>query len=124
MACLDTSVIIGFLEGDKGIVDLIGSYRDKEGLSTTAVTVYELLKHGDKLKRDLADDLLGDLTVFNLDDTSARASAAIFAGLRDRGKLINENDILIAGIAMANGQRLVTRDRKFSAIEGGNILIV
>ena len=38
--------------------------------------------------------------------------------------MINENDLLIAGISLANDEALLTRDQKFANIDDANIKIV
>ena len=38
--------------------------------------------------------------------------------------MINENDLLIAGISLANDELLLTRDQKFASIDDVNIKIV
>lgn len=38
--------------------------------------------------------------------------------------MINENDLLIAGISLANDDVLYTRDRKFSMIDDTHIKII
>jgi len=48
----------------------------------------------------------------------------LFGKLKESGKLINENDLLIAGIVLANNEVLLTRDRKFGNINDASIKIV
>jgi predicted nucleic acid-binding protein len=38
--------------------------------------------------------------------------------------MINENDLLIAGISLAKSEVLFTRDKKFAKIDDANIKIV
>ena len=124
MVFVDTSVIIDFLAGDKHVVSLLGNLPETEEVKTTAITEYELLKHKDKLKKHLAEDFLSEVTVVSFDSEAARKSALLYGKLKEAGKLINENDLLIAGIAIANDENLLTRDQKFGNINNPNIKVV
>jgi tRNA(fMet)-specific endonuclease VapC len=124
MTFLDTSVIIDFLVGDEKIVSLIGELAAKDEIKTTTITEYELLKHKTELKRQVAERFLSSLLVCPFDRASARKAALLFEKLSKDGKMINENDLLIAGIALAHDELLLTRDRKFSILDDANIKIV
>ncbi|MCL4365461.1 MAG: type II toxin-antitoxin system VapC family toxin [Candidatus Marsarchaeota archaeon] len=122
MVCFDTSILIDYLKGDTGIIALVESYSSNEKLSTTSITEYELLRHHDKVKREIAQELLSTLKIYYFDSDAADESSKIYGNLKLQGKAINENDILIAGTAMANKELLVTRDSGFRDI-GGNYRI-
>jgi tRNA(fMet)-specific endonuclease VapC len=124
MTILDTSVIIDFLAGDPKVVSLIEELADSDNVNTTSVTEYELLKHQTKLKRQLAEDFLSELTVFPFDSMAAKEAAKLSIALRDTGRMINENDLLIAGIALANDEVLFTRDQKLANIGKANVKLV
>jgi predicted nucleic acid-binding protein len=55
---------------------------------------------------------------------SARKATLLYETLRIDGKMINENNLFIAGISLANDDVLLTRDQKFGAIDDLNIKIV
>ncbi len=124
MVFIDTSVIIDFLAGDEQIISLIKVFAEKEEIKTTTITEYELLKHKTELKKQLAEKFLSSVTVCAFDRASARKAASLFEKLSKAGKMINENDLLIAGISLANDEVLLTRDQKFSNINDANIKIV
>ena len=124
MTFLDTSVIIDFLAGDEKIVSLVKELAEKEEFKTTAITEYELLKHKTELKKQLAENFLSAIIVCPFDRPSARKAALLFEKLSKTGKMINENDLLIAGISLANDEVLLTRDQKFGNIDEANIKIV
>ncbi len=121
---IDTSIIIDFLAGDEKIVSLIGEIANKEEIKTTSITEYELLKHKTKLKRQLAEDFLSELHAYPFDTDAAKKAALLFRELKDSGKMINENDLLIAGIVLAHDEVLLTRDRKLASVGKSNIKIV
>ena len=58
------------------------------------------------------------------DHTSAARSAKIYRRLRNSGNLINENDILIAGIALNNDNKFITLDSDFTQINDSNIYVL
>lgn len=89
-----------------------------------SITEYELLKHQDKLKREVAIEFIKRVSVYGFDRIAAARAAEISRVLGSSGKRINENDILIAGIALANNEILLTRDKKFERIESGNIKVI
>ena len=124
MTFIDTSVVIAFLAGDEKVVALVKEYAEKGDIKTTTITEYELLKHKNALKKQLAEDFLSEITVCSFDRASARKAASLYENLKEAGKMINENDLLIAGIALANGDLLVTRDQKFGYIKDAEIKIV
>ena len=124
MTFLDTSVIIDFLAGDEKIISLIKELAAKEEIKTTTITEYELLKHKTELKKQLAENFLSAIIVCPFDRASARKAALLFEKLSKAGKMINENDLLIAGISLANDDVLLTRDQKFGNIDDTKIKIV
>ena len=124
MTFLDTSVIIDFLAGDEKIISLIKELAAKEEIKTTTITEYELLKHKTELKKQLAENFLSAIIVCPFDRASARKAALLFEELSKAGKMINENDLLIAGISLANDDVLLTRDQNFGNIDDVNIKII
>ena len=124
MTFIDTSVIIDFLAGDEKIVSLVKELAEKEEIKTTTITEYELLKHKTELKRQIAERFLSAIIVCPFDRASARKAALLFEKLCKTGNMINENDLLIAGIALANDEILFTRDQKFGNIDEANVKIV
>ena len=124
MTFLDTSVIIDFLTGDEKIVCLVREISKREDIKTTTITEYELLRHKAKIRKQAAEKFLSGVTVCSFDRASARKAASLYEKLRETGKMINENDLLIAGISLANDEVLLTRDQKFRNIDDTNIKIV
>ena len=124
MTFLDTSVIIDFLAGDKEIVALVKEINEKEEIKTTTITEYELIRYKTKIRRQAAEKFLSGVSVCSFDRASARKAALLYEKLRGAGKMINENDLLIAGISLANDELLLTRDQKFGSIDDVNIKIV
>jgi tRNA(fMet)-specific endonuclease VapC len=124
MTLIDTSVIIDFIAGDKRIVTLIQELAATEEIKTTSITEYELLKHKTTLKTQLAEEFLSEVTVYPFDGDAAKKAATLFKELQDAGRMINENDLLIAGISLAHDEVLLTRDKKLANVGKNNIKIV
>lgn len=124
MTFLDTSVIIDYLAGDQRIVSIVKEIIEKEDVKTTAITEYELLRHKKKIKKQAAERFLSGATVYPFDRNAAREAAILFEKLQDTGKMINENDLLIAGTSLANKDILLTRDQKLANVDTGNIRII
>ena len=124
MPFLDTSVTIDFVSGDEKIIALIKELAQKEEIKTATITEYELLKHKIELKRQVAENFLSAIVICLFDRASAGKAALLFEKLSKAGKMINENDLLIAGISLANDDVLYTRDRKFSMIDDTHIKII
>jgi tRNA(fMet)-specific endonuclease VapC len=113
---LDTSVIIDFLAGDQKIVALVKEILSKEVVKTTTITEYELLRHKTKIKKQAAERFLSGVIVCSFDRDAAKKAAELFQELQDVGRMVNENDLLIAGIALAHDEILLTRDQKLASI--------
>ena len=116
MTFLDTSIIIDFLVGDQRIVASVEGILNKEDVKTTTITEYELLRHKTKIKKQAAERFLSGVIVCSFDRDAAKKAAVLFQELQDAGRMVNENDLLIAGIALAHDEVLLTRDQKLASI--------
>jgi len=121
---LDTSVIIDFLAGDQKIVATVKEILNTGEVKTTTITEYELLKHKSKIRKQAAERFLSGATVCSFDRAAAKEAAKLFEELKETGRMVNENDLLIAGIALANNEVLLTRDQKFANVHKENIKFV
>ena len=121
MALLDTTVFVdlGGRGGKKKKAEAQEMLRQLisqgETLLTSRINVAELyvgVELGDDPARELAaiQDHLSWIGVLELDDSAARSFGIIRADLQRRGKLIGDLDLLIAGIAITNGESVVTRN--------------
>jgi len=113
---LDTSIIIDFLAGDQRIVAIVEGILNKEDVKTTTITEYELLRHKTKIKKQAAERFLSGVIVCSFDRDAAKKAAVLFQELQNAGRMVNENDLLIAGIALAHDEVLLTRDQKLASI--------
>ncbi|WP_276930012.1 PIN domain-containing protein [Ferroplasma acidiphilum] len=123
MIVIDTNVVIEYLKGNEIIIQTVNEYSKNYGIGITYISEYELLKYSDK-KNKVLEEFIKNITVLYPDNTSAARSAEIFIKLRSSGDLINENDILIAGIALKNNNKFITLDSDFNKIKDENIDIL
>jgi tRNA(fMet)-specific endonuclease VapC len=114
---LDTNVCIAFLNGrDKGVRDKLLAM-DPEAVRLCSVVRAELLygaRNSDHVDVNLRrlHEFLAAFTSLPFDDASAEHYGAVRAQLKREGRLIGPNDLLIAAIALANDQTLVTRNQQ------------
>jgi predicted nucleic acid-binding protein len=121
MTFIDTSVIIALLAGDEKVVTLMKELAKTQHIKTTIITEYEFLKYKNALKKGLAEELLSEITICPFDSESARKAVSIYEKLKETWKMINENDLLIAGTSLANNEVLLTRDKKLANVEDEKI---
>lgn len=120
---LDTDILSLFLRNHPQVVKNCNRYlQEYEKLSISLITYYEVLsgfKHRDaskQLERFLAFVKLNQVLV--LTKESVKISAEIYADLRKKGTPVDDIDLLIAGVAIANNLVIVTHNRKhFGKIE-------
>lgn len=118
MVCLDTSFIVDLLRGNEEINE-IKNQIDEEGLEITisSPTIMEITKgleigkvrEGEKEK---VAELISMLPILDFDKESAILAGKIEAELLRRGDVIDLEDIMIGGIAISNGEQLLTRNIK------------
>ena len=121
MAVLDTSFLIDVLKGNKQCLELMNLLdRNNEEKCTTTVNAMELYFGALKLNKstDAIFSLLDSLIILEFDFNSAIEAAKIKIGLVKGGTIIDAEDMMIAGVAIFNKQKVVTRNAKhFSLIK-------
>lgn len=118
MIVADTDVLIDFLTGVQP-ADQIAEFIKADQLQTTAVSCFELLSGAGENKRGHAvRQLLASIGILPLDRAAAEQAADVRRKLERIGKKIGMADSLIAGIALAHGVPLFTRNRShFERVE-------
>ena len=121
---LDTTFVIDLI---KGRLDAVSKLKEIENsfiqYAITSPTVFELwsglisLEKSEKEKQKIIS-LVNEQIIYFLDDKSAEEAGKIDGTLVKKGLEIDAEDCMIAGIAIKNNQKLVTRDNHFSRIEG------
>jgi tRNA(fMet)-specific endonuclease VapC len=123
-ALVDTDILSMFFRDNPNVVVHFGEYlREYEKINLSIITYYEIvsgLKHKDTRKQlDSFLEFAEHNAVLPLTECSTEISADIYASLREKGQLIDDIDILIAGVALANNLVLVTHNEDhFKRIKG------
>lgn len=116
MIILDTSALIDLFRGGNEILKSLDG-----DVASTTISYHEIYV-GIKRQKAMAEErffrrLFSDIKILNLDRSSAERSSEIMSRLMAIGISVNAFDVLIAGIAEANGaETLITRDRDFESI--------
>jgi len=124
MVVFDTSVIIDVLRQRKSALDLLASYSKKETIAITAISKYEILRGTKERNLNLVSQLFTQFVIYDFDDSSIEEAVKAYKKLKDKGKMTNELDLLIEGIATANNETLITKDRDFLNFENPRIIIL
>jgi len=121
---LDTDILSMFLRKHSKIVNKFEAYlKEHESISISIITYYEIVSG---LKYKNAHKYLDSFLAFAkhnnvlpLTTGSVTVAADTYANLRRKGQLIDDIDILIAGIALSHDLVLVTNNLShFQRIEG------
>ena len=116
MIVLDTAYLIDFFLGKKETLKAFDS-----DVATTVVSYYEIMS-GIKHKKVKKEErffrrFFSETPVLDFDFRAAEKSSEIMADLLTMGKPVNALDVLIAGIAVANGaEKIASTDKKFDNI--------
>ena len=124
MVIFDTSLMVDASRKRKYALDLIASYSGKEQIATTIITKYEMLRGAPNQFTDLVSNLLERFVILEFGEDALAETVKVYKNLREKGKLINELDIMIAGIAVANNETLITKDQDFLNFESHKIIVL
>jgi len=121
---LDTDIVLFFWREHEIVMKRATNYIISFGkLSFTELTWYEVIRGYKAIEAyrqlETFNAFCQDCNILLLDHKALDYAATIYADLRRRGSLIGKMDILIAGIALANGMGVATRNiDHFSRIHG------
>ena len=120
MIVADTDVLIDFLAGCAPASQQVALELERGRLVTTAVSRFELLCGARNTRQERTiRELLDALPTLPLDQEAADQAAAVRKALERSGEGIGMADSLIAGITLAQGGILLTRNRRhFERIAG------
>jgi tRNA(fMet)-specific endonuclease VapC len=125
MVCLDTSFIIMLMRGDEGALRKLEEYTASETrLTTTPITACELFKGAYRSTRrekeiQKVKVMLSFLEMLCFSVEASEHYGRLMASEGLRGAPIGDLDAMIAGLALAHGEGIVTSNRKhFDRVEG------
>jgi tRNA(fMet)-specific endonuclease VapC len=124
MVVFDSSVIIAALRKEKTISDLIKSFSKKEQIAITVVTKYEILRGTTEKNVGLVSEFLNQFVIYNFEENAITETVKAYRKLKTQGRMINELDIIIAGIAASNNETLITKDKDFLNFENTKIVVL
>jgi tRNA(fMet)-specific endonuclease VapC len=124
MVVFDSSIIIHLLRKKKSAKDLIESYAEKERIAITVISKYEILRGTTEKDAALVSGLINQFVIYDFDDSVVTEAVKAHKKLAEKGKMINELDILIAAIAAANNETLITKDKDFLNFESAKIIVL
>lgn len=109
----DSDVLIDFLRDRPPAAAIVGDLIEAGQLATSTISQFELLA-GARTTRQAASfrKLFEALVVVEFEQGAAEAAAQIRRDLEKRGEGIGTADYLIAGIAVASGLPLLTRNKR------------
>ena len=128
MAILETTILIDNLRGRKTAGDILTELEIRsEPLLVAAPSVMELwegaLEYGAPAREQArVEEFLSNMPVLPLDAAAAKRTAELLFELARKGEPIETEDAMIAGIALCNGQTVITRDAHFARIPGLRVL--
>ena len=107
----NTDVIIDFFADRPPFAQFISDLIKRNRLSITSISVYELYAGITEKKRLIQiETFIENVFVLPLDTIEAATAGKIFTDLKAKGKLIGNQDILIAAICISNSLPLLTRN--------------
>lgn len=121
---IDTDILSYFFKGDEIVIGNFKKYlQEFDLIEISLITYYEIvggLLAKNALKQlNVFEDFVAGNIVVPMTDKSARISAELYSSLRQTGQIIDDIDLLIAGIAIENDMTLVTNNENhFGRIPG------
>ena len=118
MVCLDSSFIIDVLRDDAAALALLTQFeKDCTGIEIPAPVLMEIrsglaLNQEPKREEQIYEKVAASAIILDLNEGSATLAADIQVSLILAGEMIPVTDIMIAAIALANNEPLVTRNVK------------
>ena len=118
MYCLDSNIIISFFRGDTIIKNRLMNINNLEiNTSITPIVLAELYKGAFIAERSeealsLIESFLNGVTFIDFNKEACMIFGRVYKKLKKKGKLTEEEDLMIASIAIAHNQILVTRNIK------------
>lgn len=116
-ALIDTDILSYYFRGDKNVVKNFENYLDTyELIEISIITYYEIisgLQAKNALKQlEIFEEFARDNLVIPLTENSCKISGEIYSILKNKGEIVDDIDLLIAGVAIENEMVLVTNNEK------------
>ena len=125
---LDSCTIIEILRSNPTVVNnMLKAVGTKNKIAICSVAYYEVMRGYDRdinrKKVEVFNALCNDAERFNLDDKAIDIATDIYRYLSKRGQKIEDDDIFIAAITLANNATLITDNVKhFERVPNLNVV--
>lgn len=112
MYCLDTNIIIDLLQGNEEIINKLNTF-ESEDLFITPITLFELFKVSDNEEEyKIIEELVSQFSVLDFNIDISKTFGKMYTKLKNIGKMIPEEDLMIASFVKYNNLIFLTRDKK------------
>ena len=116
---LDTNIIIALFADEEEVKNNLAQANEVFIPSNAIGELFYGARKSGRVQANLArvDELIANSTVLRCDTETARQYGEVKNQLRLKGRLLPENDIWIAAVALQHNLVLVTRDAHFQQVE-------
>jgi tRNA(fMet)-specific endonuclease VapC len=123
-ALIDTDILSYYFKGDRNVVKNFENYLETFEIIELSIITYYEISSGLQAKNafrqlEIFEEFAKDNIVIPLTENSCKISAELYSNLKQQGELIDDIDLLIAGVAIENEMTIVTNNEKhFQRIPG------
>jgi predicted nucleic acid-binding protein len=126
LICLDTNILIAHKRAktvDKDKTELYRLAVQGYRFAVSSITVYELFRGDNQDEDRYWKTMFADMDILPFDFACAEQAARIYKDLKEKGLLIEAEDLLIGATALQHRLILATNNRRhFERIEGLQLL--
>ncbi len=121
--CLDTNILVEYWRAkDKGKTKLV-SLRSQYEFAVSAIVAFELLRGDNSAEDKFWKNFFAQVTILDMDIECAEIAGNIYRDLKQKGNMIDVEDILIAAVAMKHKLKVATDNTAhFNRVQGLTIL--
>ena len=122
LICLDTNILIAHKrakQADKGKTLLYNLTLKTYRFAVSSITVYELLRGDNQNEDHYWKTMFANMEILPFDSACAEQAAKIYKDLKQKGQLIEAEDLFIGATALHNRLKLATGNlRHFERVVG------
>jgi predicted nucleic acid-binding protein len=113
LAIVDSDVLIDVLRNAPGAAERLASLSLAYDLATTTVTVFEIVRAVQSEQEEQRFfELVGEFDILSFGLEAAQSASQAWRATRAAGTPVETGDLLIAGIAIAHGAMVITRNER------------
>ncbi|MGM0497802.1 MAG: type II toxin-antitoxin system VapC family toxin [Bacteroidota bacterium] len=116
-ALIDTDILSYYFKGDQKVIQNFETYLETyELIEISLITYYEiisgLLSKNAYKQLEIFEEFAKENIVIPLTENSCKISGEIYSTLKQKGEILDDIDLLIAGIAIENEMIFVTNNER------------